>query len=159
MNKVPVNQMVPLGGKSLHLEITEKTCSSDVCSLKAAPPRRLLLFLKYASGLLFLKYASGPARGPCPPQGAPYPVISPGSNQGQHAGISPAMFTDSYSNLNPYITFVRCLESQEPGAIRPPPPHWPPCSACLRRASEWTALLQAENAFIDFEIIMHSWKL
>lgn len=32
-------------------------------------------------------------------------------------------------------------------------------SACLQHASEWTVLLQMENAFSDFEIIMHSWKL
>lgn len=28
---------------------TEETCSSDVCSLKAAPPRGLFLFLNHAS--------------------------------------------------------------------------------------------------------------
>lgn len=70
------------------------------------------------------------------------------------------MFTDSYSNLNPYITFVQCLENQEPWShSATPTPLASTQSACLRRASEWTALLQAENAFNDFEIIMHSWKL
>lgn len=34
-----------------------------------------------------------------------------------------------------------------------------PAQRLLAAASEWTVLLQMENAFSDFEIIMHSWKL